>query len=408
MKPAPGLRNLLCDNSVTLSLILASAPVSTWFRDEVIIAVMRDFLPSGRPAVVLAPMQDVTDLPFMRVIARRGAPDWFVTEYFRVHPDFSLRSYILRSIRENDTGKPVFAQVIGSDVPSLVRAARQLAELPVAGIDLNLGCPAPIVCRKQAGGAWLRDPAGVARLLGSLREAIAGRFTVKTRVGYADADGFAGMLEIFRAQCLDGLTVHARTVNERYQTPVHPECVRLAVAAMPCPVIANGNVVDTATALAMLDQTQAAGVMIGRGAIRNPWIFTQLQAVLEGRALFVPSHRDLLGYVLDLYDEVARETRRFVPNAHVQRMKKTLAYICHGLAGTIEFDMRRAQTPDDFLRICQHHLDHDTPLPARPPAGSKLFCGFEALVVEEAPGRMPDIGYWHHQSPIHIGNDCDF
>jgi tRNA-dihydrouridine synthase len=324
-------------------------------------------------------MQDVTDLPFMRVIARRGGPDWFVTEYFRVHPDSGLRPYLLRSIKENATGRPVFAQMIGSDVPSLVRTARDLAELPVAGIDLNLGCPAPIVCRKQAGGGLLRDPAAVDRLLGALREAVAGRFTVKTRIGFADAGEFSGLLEIFRGHGLDGLTVHGRTVAERYQTPVHPECVRMAVEAMPCPVIANGNIVDTATGLAMLDQTRAAGLMIGRGAIRNPWIFSQLKAVFAGTAPVVPSHRDLLEHVLELYDELARETRRFVPNAHVQRMKKTLAYISHGLADTFEYDMRRARTPDDFFRICRSHLDHDTPLPARPPADSKLFCGFAAL-----------------------------
>ena len=325
-------------------------------------------------------MQDVTDLPFMRVIARRGAPDWFVTEYFRVHPDYRLSRDILRSIKENVTGKPVFAQVIGSDLPSLVSAARTLGELPVAGIDLNLGCPAPIVCRKHAGGAWLRNPAGVARMLETLRAAVAGRFTVKTRVGYAAADEFALLLDLFRGHGLDGLTVHARTVNERYQTPVHLECLRMAVAAMPCPVIANGSIVDTATAMTMLRETQAAGLMIGRGAIRNPWIFAQLQAVFEGRPPFAPSHRDLLEHVHELYDEIASETRRFVPNAHVQRMKKTLAYICHGLEdGSFEYDMRRAKSPADFHRICHHHLDHDTPLPALPPAGSKLFCGFEAL-----------------------------
>src|SRR6478735_6478123 len=108
---------------------------------------MRDLLPSHRPALVLAPMQDVTDLPFMRVIARRGAPDWFVTEYFRVHPESCLNRYILRSIAENETGRPIFAQMIGRDLPSLVKTAEKLAEFPIAGIDLNLGCPAPIVCR---------------------------------------------------------------------------------------------------------------------------------------------------------------------------------------------------------------------------------------------------------------------
>ncbi len=341
---------------------------------------MRDLIPDKRPALVLAPMQDVTDLPFMRVIARRGAPDWFVTEYFRVHPDSCLHPYIVRSITENETGRPVFAQMIGRDLPSLVRSAKQLADMPVAGIDLNLGCPAPIVCRKNAGGGLLREPDEVNRLLGTLRESITGRFTVKTRVGYADEREFPTLLEVFRRHGIDGLTVHGRTVGERYQTPVHTDCVSMAVETMDCPVIANGNIVDTSTGLVYQELTAAAGLMIGRGAIRNPWIFAQMRAAFEGTPPPEPSHRDLLAYVSELYDELARETRRFIPNAHVQRMKKTLAYICHGLEGTFEYEMRRAITPEDFFRICTSHLDHDTPLPARPPIGSKLFCGFEALV----------------------------
>lgn len=341
---------------------------------------MRDLLPTARPALVLAPMQDVTDLPFMRVIARRGAPDWFVTEYFRVHPDSVAHPYILRSITENRTGKPVFAQMIGSDLQSLVRTARQLAALPVAGIDLNLGCPAPIVCRKNAGGGLLREPEHIDRLLGALRDAVTGRFTVKTRIGYTDDSAFPRLLDIFRRHAIDGLTVHGRTVKDFYQTPVRPDCVRMAAELMDCPVIANGNVVDVSTGLAYLAKTRASGLMIGRGAIRNPWIFSQLIAAFEGSPPCVPSHRDLLAYVIELYDELAGETRKLIPDAHVQRMKKTLAYISHGLQeGAFEHDMRRAKTPEDFFRICRHHLDHDTPLPLQPPADSKLFCGFGEL-----------------------------
>jgi len=188
------------------------------------------------------------------------------------------------------------------------------------------------------------------------------------------------LLETFRRHGIDGLTIHGRTVAERYQTPVHPDCVRMAVETMVCPVIANGNVVDVSTALAYLKKTAAAGLMIGRGAIRNPWIFAQVAAVFEGSASPAPVHRDLLAYVTELYEELARETKKFLPNAHVQRMKKTLAYISHGLAGTFEHDMRRAVTPEDFFRICRAHLDHAAPLPALPPADSKLFCGFEELI----------------------------
>jgi tRNA-dihydrouridine synthase len=340
---------------------------------------MRDLLPADRPALVLAPMQDVTDLPFMRVIARRGAPDWFVTEYFRVHPDSSLNRYILRSIRENETGRPVFAQMIGRDLPHLQRAATELARHPIAGIDLNLGCPAPIVCRKDAGGGLLRTPEKIDALIGGLRDAIPGRFTVKTRIGYTHPAEFSKLLEIFRRHAIDGLTIHGRTVTERYQTPVHPDCVAEAVAVLACPVIANGNIVDVATGRSWLARTGAAGLMVGRGAIRNPWIFTQLAADSAGATAPQPTFRDLRDYIRELYDEIARETPRFIPNAHVQRMKKTLAYISHGLDGGFEYRMRRVSNPEEFHETCRIHLDHDTPLPARPPAGSKLFCGFEAL-----------------------------
>jgi tRNA-dihydrouridine synthase len=325
-------------------------------------------------------MQDITDIAFMRIIARRGAPDWFVTEYFRVHPDSVPHPFILRSIDENPTGRPVFAQMIGSDVASLVRTARLLEAHPVAGIDLNLGCPAPIVCRKNAGGGLLRNPAEVDAIIGVLRDAIRGLFTVKTRVGYDSPDEFPALLEIFRRHGIDGLTIHGRTVGERYQTPVHPECVRMAVDVLPCPVIANGNIVDATTACRYQSATRAAGLMVGRGAIRNPWIFRQLDDAFHGRPTIQPTHRDLLDYIFDLDREVAAETKRLIPDSHVQRLKKHLAYIAHGIAdGAFEHGIRRAKNYDEFRAMCVCHLDHNTPLPALPPSPSKLFCGFESL-----------------------------
>ncbi|TAG11333.1 MAG: tRNA-dihydrouridine synthase family protein [Verrucomicrobia bacterium] len=341
---------------------------------------MRDFLRNDRPALVLAPMQDVTDLPFMRVLARRGAPDWFVTEYFRVHPDSKLNPYILRSITENKTGRPIFAQMIGRDVECLVRTAQDLQRFPIAGIDLNLGCPAPIVCRKEAGGGLLRHPAVIDEIIGRLREVIDGRFTVKTRLGYYAPDEFSELLNIFQRHAIDGLTIHSRTVHERYQSPVHPEWVNRAVQTLQCPVIANGNIVDLATARATYRQTSANGLMIGRGAIRNPWIFSQIIASFLGTEMPVPSYRDLWQYIEELYQEIAMETPKFIPLAHVQRMKKTLAYISHGLTDRFEYEMRRAKTPDEFHSICRDQLDHDAPLPAQPPNDSKLFCGFAELL----------------------------
>lgn len=342
---------------------------------------MRALIPHDRPALVLAPMQDVTDLGFMRVVARRGAPDWFVTEYFRVHPQSRPEAHILRTLRENETGRPVFAQLIGRDIDSLARTVRALAAEPVAGIDLNLGCPAPVVCRKDAGGGLLRDPAALDELLGRLREVIGGTFTVKTRVGFTTEDEFPRLLDVFRRHAIDGLTVHGRTVADGYRTPVRARAIRLAMDAMACPVIANGNAVDVATATCLLGQTAAHGVMIGRGAIRNPWIFAQLDATLRGLPAARPNHRDLLDYIGELYEEIALLTSAFDPLRHVQRMKRVLVFISHGIGGgDFEHQIRRAREPGEFHRICREHLDHPTPLPCRPPESSSVFQGFPALL----------------------------
>ena len=349
---------------------------------------MRDLLPTDRPALVLAPMQDVTDLPFMRVLARRGAPDWFVTEYFRVHPHSGLNAYILRSISENETGRPVFAQMIGREIPDLVRTARELSKYPVAGLDLNLGCPAPVVCRKDAGGGLLRDPGKVDAILGALRDAVPGRFTVKTRLGYHSQDEFPALLEIFRKHAIDGLTIHGRTVMDRYQTPVRPDFVKLAVETMPCPVIANGNVVDAETALAYHRKTGAAGLMVGRGAIRNPWIFAHIAAAFSGIEPPEPTRRDLWDYIRELSEELAREHPDFDPILHIQRMKKTLIYICEGIDPVFEREIRRMKTPAEFEALCREHLDRPDALNPLPPGESRIFCGFEDLLGGSAETRM--------------------
>jgi tRNA-dihydrouridine synthase C len=325
-------------------------------------------------------MQDVTDLPFMRLMAGYGGPDLYVTEYFRVTPDSCLDAATLRSITENETGRPVIAQMIGQDIPALLRTARELERHPVAGIDLNLGCPAPVVCRKDAGGGLLRQPERVDEILRALRGTIQGRFTVKCRVGYADKAEFPRLLEVFQKHDIQMLTIHGRTVRDAYKTPVHPECVAMAVSAMSCPVIANGNVVDVPTGVAYLRRTGAAGLMIGRGAIRNPWLFEQLRAHFEGGPAPAPGRRDLLDYVHRLYRETAAFHSAPCPSKQVQKMKRYMVFISTGIdEGRFEHRIRRAGTEEEFFTICREHLDRDDPLPVRPPVESGVFCGFSAL-----------------------------
>ncbi len=323
-------------------------------------------LDSPAPVLALAPMQDVTDLPFMGLMARYGGADVYWTEYFRVHAVSHLEKWILESITRNPTGRPVVAQMIGNDIPSLVRTARELQQLPIVAVDLNLGCPAPIVYRKCAGGGLLREPKRIDAILGALRDAVKIKFTVKTRLGFDSPAVFDELLPIFAKHSLDLLTVHGRTVAEMYRSEVHYDFIARAVAAMPCPVLANGNVYSAQKAVEVLRLTGARGLMIGRGAIRNPWLFTQIRQQQQGETPFVPTGRDVLEYVRALYDAVCSPEVR--ESAQVQKMKKYLNFVGLGVEPTGNFlhEIRRVATRDDFFRVCESFLDHDGPMPLEP------------------------------------------
>lgn len=339
------------------------------------------------PYLVLAPMQEVTDLAFWRTLKQcGGGADLYVTEYFRVHVHSTLEKDILASILKNPTGKPVIAQMIGQDVAELVRSAKALLEYDeVAGVDINLGCPAPVVCSKNAGGGLLRNLEQVDAILGSLREACGERwFTVKTRIGFEVAEEFDELLEVFRRHAIDQLAVHGRTVRERYQTPVHVDQVRRAVDLLECPVVANGNVVNVESGLSYLRQTGAAGLMMGRGAIRNPWIFQQLREAGKGGESLSVTRKMLLAYIEVLWEETSRLRmelkQEFSENKHVHKMKRYLNYIVQGLEEELEFRMKRAKTRDELFGLLREFLGSEGVVPDLPPERSKLFCGFSELL----------------------------
>jgi len=325
-------------------------------------APLHELLAASSPVLALAPMQDVTDLPFWKLMKRYGGADLYYTEYFRVHADSRLEKHIARSVVENPTGRPVVAQMIGNDIPSLVRTARDLQQLPIAAVDLNLGCPAPVVYRKCAGGGLLREPAKVDAILGALRDVVKVAFTVKTRLGFQDASVFEKFLAIFARHNLDLLTVHCRTVAGGYTSEVDYAAIARAVSVMPCPVLANGNM-DSARRIAeVLQQTGARGAMIGRGAIRNPWIFEQFRAHLRSEPLRRPSGRELLDYIEALFDAVC--SADVAEKSQVQKMKKYLNFIAIGAEPTGQFlhEIRRVTDRTEFFAVCKAHLDHNAPL----------------------------------------------
>jgi tRNA-dihydrouridine synthase len=327
--------------------------------------IFLNLLRSDVPVLALAPMQDVTTLEFWRVLARHGGADAYWTEYFRVYGNSRPDKWILRSITENPTGQPVVAQLIGNNIPALVRTAKALQQFPVAAIELNLGCPAPVVYRKCAGGGLLRDPQKIDAILGALRDAVTIPFTVKTRIGFKSPDEFDTLLPLFAKHAIDLLTVHGRTVTQMYRPGVRYDLIARAVRELRCPVLANGNVHGPAQAQALLAETEARGLMIGRGAIRNPWLFDQIRQQLRGEKIKLPAGRDVLAYIRELWDaEVTPGVRK---SAQVRRMKKFMNFIGEGVGEKFLHEIRRVTTQADLFRVCETYLDHDQPMTLEPP-----------------------------------------
>jgi tRNA-dihydrouridine synthase len=328
---------------------------------------MRDLFPVNRPLLILAPMQDITDLPFWRVMAHYGGPDIYYTEYFRVHRDSRPEKYILRSIEENPDNKPVIAQMIGQDLEALRRTALDLQKRKIAGIDINFGCPAPIVCKKDAGGGLLRHPEKMDAILRTVREAVHLRFTVKTRIGFDSPDEFPALLDLFRRHPIDALTVHGRTVREMYKPVVHYDAIERAARLMPCPVFANGDVRCVESARRIVAMTRASGLMIGRGAIRNPWLFSQIrEAWTTGEVHTRPTLVDLREYI----DHLDRETRLpgMRDSGHVGKMKKYLGYIAPGIGPEENRDafwneLKTGLTSRELFAVCDRHLAASEPFP---------------------------------------------
>ncbi|MFM7364930.1 MAG: tRNA-dihydrouridine synthase family protein [Cuspidothrix sp.] len=309
------------------------------------------------PFTALAPMQDVTNLWFMKVIAHYGGPDYFFTEYFRVHDTSRLNGKILAAITENDTGRPVFAQMIGESIPDLVRTAKELCQYNIAGIDLNMGCPVPRIYRKNVGGGLLREPETVDGILGELRAAVNDKpLTVKMRVGFENTDNFYKILDIINHHNIDLLSLHGRTVKEMYHGEVKYDLIGEAVQRVGCPVMANGNINSAKIALEVLSQTGAAGVMVGRWAIGNPWIFNQIRQAGRGEQITPVPLVEVRNYIERLWQTPTAST---IPErARVGYLKMFINYIALSVDTQGDFLrlMRKAQTEVELFSVCDRFL----------------------------------------------------
>ena len=230
----------------------------------------------------LAPMAGVTNAPF-RLVARECGAGRLTSEEIDARGLVADSGHTRELARYLPEEHPIAFQLLGSDPEVLAEAARRLEDAGADGIDLNMGCPVQKIVAKGHGSALMRDPLAAAVIFRTMRKAIRGPFTIKIRGGWDDHH--LNAVEIARLaedEGVDGITVHPRTRSQQFTGRAPWEIIGAVVDAVRIPVIGNGDVQSRADAEAMVAATGCAGVMIGRGALGAPWIFSPGAVLARG------------------------------------------------------------------------------------------------------------------------------
>ncbi len=242
------------------------------------------------PAVVLAPMAGVTDLPFRRLCRQLGA-GLAVSEMTSADP--TLWHTEKSRLRTDHRGEsvPIAVQIAGYDARMMADAARRNVGEGAQIIDINMGCPAKKVCKRDAGSALMKDEQLVAEICGAVVGAVSVPVTLKIRTGWARAHRNGLTIARIAQDCgIQSLAVHGRTREDLYEGDAEYDTIAAIKQALKIPVLANGDIDSPAKAKVVLAHTGADGVMIGRGALGRPWIFREIAHFLAtGHALPPPT-----------------------------------------------------------------------------------------------------------------------
>ncbi|WP_373753629.1 tRNA dihydrouridine synthase DusB [Neisseria weixii] len=231
--------------------------------------------------IALAPMAGITDKPFRRLCREFGA-GWAVCEMITSDPELRRTKKTLRRSDFSDENGTVAVQILGNVPQVMAEAARYNVELGAQVIDINMGCPAKKVCNVLAGSALLQDEKLVAEILHAVVQAVNVPVTLKTRLGWHDDhQNLLTVAKIPEDAGIAALAVHGRTRTQMYRGEARYELIAEAKSRLNMPLWVNGDITSPQKAAEVLRQTGADGVMIGRGAQGQPWLFRDLKHFAE-------------------------------------------------------------------------------------------------------------------------------
>lgn len=287
--------------------------------------------------LILAPMEGLADDTLRGVLTRAGRYDWCVTEFIRISGTLLPRTSFTRISPEllngarTAAGTPVRVQLMGSDPACLAENAARLAGLRPAGIDLNFGCPAPLVNRHRGGAALLDEPELLQRIAAAVRRAVPAAIpvTAKMRLGNDDPSRALECALALAAGGVQELVVHARTRRDGYRPQVRWEWVARIREAVALPVIANGEVWSVAGWRAIRGATGCEDVMLGRGAVADPFLAERIR----GARAEQPDAADWQALQPLIADFWAATLQKLAPRHAPGRLKQWLGLMRRRYAG---------------------------------------------------------------------------
>jgi len=326
------------------------------------------------PATVLAPMAGITDTVFRRFIREMNGCGLLMTEF--TSADGVVRKKdkkAKRFLHFYPDEHPVCSQLFGSNPESLAEAARMVEGFGFDAVDLNLGCPAKKVVKCNGGSGLLRELSVIQRIFESIRAAVTIPFTVKFRAGWNENElVFRELAKMAEGCGLDAVAMHARTREQGYSGQAQWQWIAELKSLVSIPVIGNGDVRSPEDACAMVAETGCDGVMIGRAAASNPWIFRQISQYTATGSYDVASRGDRYGMIRRYFGMLIEEG---YPDA-IGKMKQFASWFTHGVecGAKLRKVIYEAKSPNEIVEAVDVFFgrlpeDSQSPLDFPPESG---------------------------------------
>jgi tRNA-dihydrouridine synthase B len=296
------------------------------------------------PPLWLAPMAGVTDRDFRLIVRRIGGVGVVSMEFISSRAIVQGNKATRAMMHFSPEERPLAIQIYGSDVATMREAALVVEELGADICDINMGCPANKVLKGCAGAALMGDLKLAESIVRAVRDAISIPLTVKFRLGLDDCRrNYLDLGRLCEANGVAAVALHARTARQMFTGEADWSHLARLKEALSIPVIGNGDVREPEDALRMMAETGCDGVMVGRGATKNPWIFRQTAARMAGSRVTEPTLADRRDLILDHFRMVAdRENSLFA----LHKLRKFTGWYTHGLPNGRKLRQAINQLPD--------------------------------------------------------------